>query len=90
MAVCFFLVFFFFFYQILLHFQFWLRDFENSYRNRLKHCFFNIVGMSQGTDMMLLSETRQQNTEVRLSLSKMSDKMDHVIQKVIAFLMFHH
>ncbi|XP_060552351.1 FK506-binding protein 15-like [Ruditapes philippinarum] len=41
-----------------------------------------VQGMSQGTDMMLLSETRQQNTEVRLSLSKMSDKMDQVIQKI--------
>ncbi|WAR31318.1 FKB15-like protein [Mya arenaria] len=38
-------------------------------------------GMGQGTDMMLLSETRQQNTEVRLSLSKVSDKLDNVIQK---------
>lgn len=41
-----------------------------------------IVGMSQGTDMMLLSETRQQNTELRLTLSKVSDKVDTVIQKV--------
>ncbi|XP_052789453.1 FK506-binding protein 15-like isoform X2 [Mya arenaria] len=39
-------------------------------------------GMGQGTDMMLLSETRQQNTEVRLSLSKVSDKLDNVIQKL--------
>lgn len=41
------------------------------------------AGMSQGTDVMLLSETRQQNTEVRLTLSKMSDKVDQVLQKVI-------
>ncbi|XP_053379992.1 FK506-binding protein 15-like isoform X2 [Mercenaria mercenaria] len=41
-----------------------------------------VPGMSQGTDMMLLSETRQQNTEVRLSLSKMSDKVDQVLQKI--------
>jgi len=32
--------------------------------------------------MMLMSETRQQNTEVRLTLSKMSDKVDQVLQKV--------
>jgi len=43
--------------------------------------------MSQGTDMMLMSETRQQNTEVRLTLSKMSDKVDQVLQKVRQILL---
>ncbi|KAL4218675.1 FK506-binding protein 15 [Mactra antiquata] len=41
-----------------------------------------VSGMSQGTDMMLLSETRQQNTELRLTLSKVSDKVDTVLQKI--------
>ncbi|XP_052221939.1 FK506-binding protein 15-like isoform X2 [Dreissena polymorpha] len=41
-----------------------------------------IPGLSQGTDMMLLSETRQQHTDVRLSLSKVSDKVDQVLQKL--------
>ena len=38
--------------------------------------------MPPGQDVMLLSETRQQNTEVRLTLSKVSDKVDQVMQKV--------
>ncbi|KAL5012698.1 hypothetical protein ScPMuIL_011249 [Solemya velum] len=31
---------------------------------------------------VLLSETRQQNTEVRLSLGKVSDKMDRIMEKI--------
>ena len=36
---------------------------------------------------VLLSETRQQNTEVRLTLSKMSDKVDLIRQKVLVLLL---
>ena len=32
---------------------------------------------------VLLSETRQQNTEVRLSVSKMADKVDKILEKVV-------
>lgn len=31
---------------------------------------------------VLLTETRQQNTEVRIGLSKMSDKVDKILERV--------
>ena len=53
---------------------------ENSNKN--PYCLLCISGIPPGQDVMLLSETRQQNTEVRLTLSKVSDKVDQVMQKV--------
>lgn len=59
------------------------------------HCFgFDVTGMGLGTGMpmmsqagepglpLLLTETRQQNTELRLSVGKMQDKIDQLLEKV--------
>ncbi|KAK3602380.1 hypothetical protein CHS0354_011215 [Potamilus streckersoni] len=37
---------------------------------------------NQSSDIILLTETRQQNTEVRFSLGKVSDKIDRVMEKL--------
>ncbi|KAL3872320.1 hypothetical protein ACJMK2_040252 [Sinanodonta woodiana] len=37
---------------------------------------------SQSSDIILLTETRQQSTEVRLSLGKVSDKVDRILEKL--------
>ena len=52
------------------------------YRTVIINTLLFPTGVPQGQDVMLLSETRQQNTEVRLSLSKVSDKVDQLMQKV--------
>lgn len=59
------------------------------------HCFgFDVTGMGLGTGMpmmsqagepglpLLLTETRQQNTELRLSVGKMQDKIEQLLEKV--------
>lgn len=55
---------------------------------------FDVTGMGMGTGMpmmnqagepglpLLLTETRQQNTELRLSVGKMQDKIDQLLEKV--------
>jgi FK506-binding protein 15 len=40
------------------------------------------VATSEASTPALLSEARQQNTEVRLTLSKVSDKVDRMMEKV--------
>lgn len=42
-----------------------------------------VAGMPQaGEPSLLLSETRQQNTELRLTIGKMQDKIDQLLEKV--------
>jgi len=37
---------------------------------------------------MMMMETRQQNTEVRVSLSKISDKVDRISDRVSVLIVF--
>lgn len=67
----------------------------NFFLNTMTNCLgFDVSGMGMGTGMpmmsqagepglpLLLTETRQQNTELRLSVSKMQDKIDQLLEKV--------
>ena len=39
-------------------------------------------GMSGDTTPALLTETRQQNTDIKMSVGRMSDKIDQMLEKV--------
>lgn len=55
--------------------------------------YYEVQASSNAADSnlpMMMMETRQQNTEVRVSLSKIADKVDRLSDKVISlqFLAF--
>jgi len=54
--------------------------------------FVSAASSSDTNVPMMMMETRQQNTEVRVSLSKISDKVDRLSEKVrlAAIMLFVH
>lgn len=77
------------------------RDILNFIFYTMTSCLgFDVTGMGLGTGMpmmsqagepglpLLLTETRQQNTELRLSVGKMQDKIEQLLEKVCTRLSF--